>query len=956
MPSFSLRILRVIALGFQFIFAFNSDAYTTNQLLTQRLDPSQEYLTLATEHFLIHYPATLEVVARRIETLCEPIYKKVTHELRSGEVGTTHLVLSDHSDESSIFTMVHPDRQIFMDVSLPQMAMGLNEFGDWHEWVLTHEFTHIVDLEMRTGAYQPLSSVFGSWVRPHLTMPVWQKEGLAVWTESKLTTKGRGTGSEYPMMFRMAEAEGLLAHSDFVHEDTIFTLENKAWPWGHRPYLFGYALIDTVSKNGEDAIPALLKSDASAFPYHFQTGIKAAGFSGFDELWEKTLVGIKEKARSELKSIKRNPLTSLEYLSSQGHYFYGLRLSPDGKKLYVTRDHPDYENTILSFDLGPESWSGPSPVIERSTGYQISVSHSNRFLAFDQTLRSKRHYLLSDIYIYDLKTQKIVGGTQNERARDPDIHPDGKHLVYVINSNGKNRLIENDTSFSSPIDLLGDVGYSRLSSPRYSPDGKWIALTAHHPSDGGEDLWLHDPSSNKTVVLLSNSHLNTSPSWTPDGKGLLFSSDVSGVSNIYYLELQSKKITRLSNVEGGLFYPIVDHENRWIYAVSYRGMGYDVARFRSNIERIATPRFASEPKPFQNYPAVKGLSEAANLPLSRSTPYQGTRYLKPRYLVPNVMLRPGNSQFGFSMGSVDPLYFQHYSLDIRYDRRANLPVGSLYYFNGTSPLAFDLTLSHDVTLISGGNPFLRTFYGEAGLSLPFSEDENHFFLHPFLIYQSSEFVGHFKSFGLGTELRYDTTFKQIGHSFPERGSRLTLGAKQLVSINSNAGNPSTLNLNLASHAALPWPRHAVHLNLDGATFIGSKTGENNFFTIGGQPSFPYSTNSNFVFSGGGLAAAQTRSLALMTGLYTFSIKDIERGLGTSPFYFGRLSGGVKLQAAAIDEKARSGMGIPIGAGLEVYQTLVFGTLFEFTAQLGAYRTSPAVGSQSQILFLLKNEN
>ena len=51
----------------------------------------------------------------------------------------------------------------------------------------------------------------------------------------------------------------------------------------------------------------------------------------------------------------------------------------------------------------------------------------------------------------------------------------GKHIVFVANEEGKNRLYQTDTAWANPKDLLGDVGYRRLSGPRYSPASKLVA-------------------------------------------------------------------------------------------------------------------------------------------------------------------------------------------------------------------------------------------------------------------------------------------------------------------------------------------------------------------------------------------------------------------------------------------------------------------------------------------------
>ena len=73
------------------------------------------------------------------------------------------------------------------------------------------------------------------------------KEGIAVYLESTLTTRGRGEGSLYRMMARVAVAEGVLETPGHAAPDTVANDGRTERPWAVRPYLFGYFLIRTLA-------------------------------------------------------------------------------------------------------------------------------------------------------------------------------------------------------------------------------------------------------------------------------------------------------------------------------------------------------------------------------------------------------------------------------------------------------------------------------------------------------------------------------------------------------------------------------------------------------------------------------------------------------------------------------------------------------------------------------------
>ena len=49
--------------------------------------------------------------------------------------------------------------------------------------------------------------------------------------------------------------------------------------------------------------------------------------------------------------------------------------------------------------------------------------------------------------------------------------------------------------------------------------------------------------------------IDGAPAWSPDGKYLYFSSDRTGIFNIYAYELETKRLLQVTNVLGGAFSP-----------------------------------------------------------------------------------------------------------------------------------------------------------------------------------------------------------------------------------------------------------------------------------------------------------------------------------------------------------------------------------------------------------------
>jgi serine/threonine-protein kinase len=69
--------------------------------------------------------------------------------------------------------------------------------------------------------------------------------------------------------------------------------------------------------------------------------------------------------------------------------------------------------------------------------------------------------------------------------------------------------------------------------PRFSPDGKRIALTIS--AGTSSDIWIHDLPSHTTTRLTRKWAINDRPEWTPDGKRVLYRAHSSSYASIWWV-------------------------------------------------------------------------------------------------------------------------------------------------------------------------------------------------------------------------------------------------------------------------------------------------------------------------------------------------------------------------------------------------------------------------------------
>jgi len=98
------------------------------------------------------------------------------------------------------------------------------------------------------------------------------------------------------------------------------------------------------------------------------------------------------------------------------------------------------------------------------------------------------------------------------------------------------------TKESHPFGVRDLIAFDRLSEPRVSPDGKWVALTVSvldlEANKRRSDLWLVGADGSGLRQLTRNDASDTSPNWSPDGKSIYFLSTRGGSSQVFKLSLE----------------------------------------------------------------------------------------------------------------------------------------------------------------------------------------------------------------------------------------------------------------------------------------------------------------------------------------------------------------------------------------------------------------------------------
>ena len=110
-------------------------------------------------------------------------------------------------------------------------------------------------------------------------------------------------------------------------------------------------------------------------------------------------------------------------------------------------------------------------------------------------------------------------------VQNPQVSPDGKWIAYTVSS--VDREADKRTTalwmvnWEGTQDLPLTVGPYSSTSPRWSPDGKYLAFLSTRPAEGKAQVWLLDRRGGEPTQLTKAKADVQSFEWSPDGKRLV---------------------------------------------------------------------------------------------------------------------------------------------------------------------------------------------------------------------------------------------------------------------------------------------------------------------------------------------------------------------------------------------------------------------------------------------------
>jgi Tol biopolymer transport system component len=879
-----------------------------------KFDPSFVWNTLETTHFSIQYHQGEEEIAKRVAVLAEDVHDRLVPRIKWEPKGRTHLVLVDAVDASNGLTTPFPYNLITLYITPPvgEPGFGTVAYDEWMRLLITHEYTHTLQLDMVYGGYGAvMRALFGrSFLGfPNLVQPIWLIEGLAVYEETEQTSGGRNRSPGHEMVIRTAVLEDRFPR---MSQATVFP---DFWPTGQVPYLFGGAFNRFIAeKYGREKLAEISVTYSSrGVPFLVDSTGERVLQQEYGSLWDEWLNGLRTRYAVVRDEVIAKGLTTSLALTKRGFLNSFPAFSPDGARIaYVVENNDEFPGIYVMNSDG----TGDRKLVENTTsgtssGGSIAWSPDGNRIYYTKFEIRGNYNLYNDIYYYDFKKEEEVQVTRELRARDPSPSPDNKGLVFVTSKLGKTRL----ASMVLPADLRGplrekdvtwlsDENENQYETPRYSPDGTMIVVGVRQPG-GFKDIWILDSRGSRIEELMHDRAIDGGAAWSADGKVIYFASDRTGIFNLYAYELATKKTSQVTNVLGGAFTPAPSPDGKILVFSSYSSKGFDLH---------LRPAESASWKPAEPYLDTYPTVTYADKPVATTArSYNPLPTLLPRFWLPWYGFSDESRDlFGFLTFGSDAVERHTYFLSGLYSPQTHRKWYSVNYaydgFYPTLNLAAsdtDVTFTDLLTDPTGTRNYVQQEKTiDASLAFPLLKIRKQHVLavgyrrtdaSP-LTSITSTYAGVVPAKGLLVSGRTSYLYNnadQFGNSIsPEDGRTIELGYERLDKSLQSDFNVTKYTADWHEYIDFPWKHHVLLAR----GFAGASSGDvlpQRAFQLGGDNpgdiTIPVTDDSVFL-RGYPANEFRGRNAALASLEYRFPITDIEVGISNKPIFFRRVHG------------------------------------------------------------------
>ncbi len=545
-------------------------------------EPDYKWLTIETEHVSVHYHAEAERSAKVVATIAEDIWVPLTTLYRY-EPDRVHFVIKDIDDYANGATYFFDNK---IEIWASSLDFDLRGSHNWLRNVISHEFTHMVQIQAgmkltrnvpafylqflnyedkrRPDILYGYPNIIASYPIPTINIPAWFAEGTAQYMRTEFNYDNWDTHRD--MILRSYALDGNMLTWNQMGVFNKTSLGNES------VYNSGFALTRYISqKYGEEKVREITENLGKTFNFTIDAAIEdAIGIDG-NELYNEWSNFLKNSYRERIKDVQANLVTGDKLRDEGFGNFYPI-FTEDGKKIiYISNKTADYFSLSSIYEYNLESKEEKILVsgIRSTVGI---IPGENKIIYAKLSDDNDNGISVHDLYVYDIQSDDEERLTYGWRANNPTVSNDGKTIAFLIQRDGTTNIAICDIDGKNYKLITNFNNGEQVYNPKFANDNSHLIFdySYHH----GRDIAKINVDGSGFEFLIQTEDDERNAVYDKVGN-LIYSSDETGIFNLYRKSSTSGEIRRITNVTGGTFMPDVKENGDIVYS-SYGSSGFEI--------------------------------------------------------------------------------------------------------------------------------------------------------------------------------------------------------------------------------------------------------------------------------------------------------------------------------------------------------------------------------------------
>ncbi len=546
--------------------------------------PELNWYTIKGKHVEVHFHEGAERTARVVCKIADEVWGPITS-LYDYEPGTVHFVIKDIDDYSNGATYFFDNK---IEIWTSALDFDLRGTHNWLRNVISHEFTHMVQIQSSMKMSRSIPAVFlqvlnyederrpdilygypniiVSYPLSSVNMPAWFAEGTAQYMRKEFNYDQWDTHRD--MILREYALNGKMLTWNEMGEFGKTSLGNES------VYNAGFALTRYISqKYGEEKLKEITHALGKLTNFTIDAAFKDVLGKDGDEIYNEWRDYVTADYKKRSAEVLDN-LAAGDLVNEEGFGNFYPTWSKDGKRyIYISNKSSDYfaPAGIYLHDAAAGEDRELVSGVRSTMGW---VGNENKIIYAKLTDDNPNWYNVHDLYVYDIGKDEETRLTHDLRANQPAVSHDGKKIAFLFQKDGTTNIGIVDIDGKNFKRLTFFENGEQVYDPKFSNDDSYIVFDYSYTH--GRDIARVDTDGSNYKNIIATPQDERNPDFASDGS-LIYSSDETGIFNLYKYNLSTGEKTRLTNVLGGAFMPSVSSDGTIIYA-GYTSGGYKIFR------------------------------------------------------------------------------------------------------------------------------------------------------------------------------------------------------------------------------------------------------------------------------------------------------------------------------------------------------------------------------------------